>query len=183
MASDPQQDREDLRALQAGQEAALDRLMFRWQQPLLNFAYRYLHNGADAQDVVAGVFVTFYRDSRGLAADTVVPSWLFTVAANRCRNQLRWRRRHPAETWDLAAAKSDESAPEPDQALVQAESQQRLKTAVEQLPHDLKVAILLHHYEGLSYREIAAVVGCGERGVETRLYRARSLLKQALVYR
>jgi RNA polymerase sigma-70 factor (ECF subfamily) len=181
MPSDPQQDREDLRALQAGEEAALDRLMLRWQQPLLNFAYRYLQNAADAQDIVAGVFVAFYRECGRLASDTVVPAWLFTVAANRCRNQVRWRHRHPAESWESAAVHAAPAPePEPDLALLQAEAQRRLRSAVEQLPHDLKVAILLHHYEGLSYREIAVVAGCGERGVESRLYRARTLLRQAL---
>jgi RNA polymerase sigma-70 factor (ECF subfamily) len=52
--------------------------------------------------------------------------------------------------------------------------------AIDSLPHDLKVTVLLHHYEHLPYREVAAIVGCSERGVETRLYRARRLLREHL---
>ena len=55
-----------------------------------------------------------------------------------------------------------------------------VRSAIEQLPHDLKITVLLHHYQNLSYREIAEVTHCSERGVETRLYRARQLLKQEL---
>ena len=55
-----------------------------------------------------------------------------------------------------------------------------MRAAIDALPHDLKVAILLHHYEHLSYREMAAICECSERGVETRLYRARQLLRVQL---
>ena len=55
-----------------------------------------------------------------------------------------------------------------------------VRAAIDLLPHDLKVTLLLHHYEHLSYREISAVVGCSERGVETRLYRARQQLRSLL---
>ena len=51
---------------------------------------------------------------------------------------------------------------------------------MDDLPHDLKVTVLLHHYEHLSYREIAAIIHCSERGVETRLYRARQHLREEL---
>jgi RNA polymerase sigma-70 factor (ECF subfamily) len=54
------------------------------------------------------------------------------------------------------------------------------RTKTRRLPHDLKTALLLHHYEQLSYREIGSVVGCSERGVETRLYRARQRLREEL---
>jgi RNA polymerase sigma-70 factor (ECF subfamily) len=55
-----------------------------------------------------------------------------------------------------------------------------VRAAVDRLPHDLKSTLILHHYERLSYREIGAVVGCSERGVETRLYRARQRLREEL---
>ena len=55
-----------------------------------------------------------------------------------------------------------------------------VRTAINCLPHDLKVTVLLHHYDQLSYREIGAITGCSERGVETRLYRARQRLREEL---
>jgi RNA polymerase sigma-70 factor (ECF subfamily) len=55
-----------------------------------------------------------------------------------------------------------------------------VRAAIDRLPHDLKVTLLLHHYDHLSYREIGQITGCSERGVETRLYRARQQLKVLL---
>jgi RNA polymerase sigma-70 factor (ECF subfamily) len=55
-----------------------------------------------------------------------------------------------------------------------------IRAAIDRLPHELKTTILLHHYERLSYREIGAISGCSERGVETRLYRARQRLREEL---
>jgi RNA polymerase sigma-70 factor (ECF subfamily) len=68
----------------------------------------------------------------------------------------------------------------PDSALAQDEALGALRAAVDDLPHELKVTVLLHHYEHLSYREIAAITRCSERGVETRLYRARLHLRREL---
>jgi RNA polymerase sigma-70 factor (ECF subfamily) len=68
----------------------------------------------------------------------------------------------------------------PDESLVQDESLAAVRTAINRLPHDLKVTLLLHHYDQLSYREIGLITGCSERGVETRLYRARQQLRELL---
>ena len=64
--------------------------------------------------------------------------------------------------------------------MLSAERGLRLQRAIDRLPHDWKAAILLHHYEGWSYAEIARVSGCSPRGVETRLYRAREQLRREL---
>ena len=64
--------------------------------------------------------------------------------------------------------------------MAQDESLAAVRAAIAQLPHDLRATVLLHHYEHLSYREIAAITGCSERGVETRLYRARQQLRVTL---
>jgi RNA polymerase sigma factor (sigma-70 family) len=56
-----------------------------------------------------------------------------------------------------------------------------LRKAIDRLPHELKTALLLHHFEHLSYREIAQATGCTERGVETRIYRAKQKLREELV--
>lgn len=70
--------------------------------------------------------------------------------------------------------------PAPDRALEHAEALTAMATAIDQLPHDLKTTLLLHHYEHLGYREISQITGCSERGVETRLYRARQYLRTEL---
>jgi RNA polymerase sigma factor (sigma-70 family) len=180
----------DLRALQEGDERALDRLIARWERPLLAFAWRYLHQNAEARDMVAEAFVRLYQQRHRLRPDTNLSAWLFTTVANLCRNQHRWRQRHPAWSLDApippgperASAGNTPADPQlpPDQALAHQEELEALHRAIERLPHDLKTALFLHHFEHLSYRQIGDITGCQERGVETRLYRARHALRQAL---
>ena len=178
MNADPANDRADFQRLQHGDEAALNQLIARWEQRLFAFAWRYLRNAADAREAVIEVFVRLHQQRTRLRLDTNLSAWLFTTLTNFCHNQHRWRRRHPTEVLDDAGPVGESPAPvvevERDEALA------ALGAAIEHLPGDLKTAVLLHHYEGWSYREIAALARCSERGVETRLYRARQLLREEL---
>jgi RNA polymerase sigma-70 factor (ECF subfamily) len=191
--SDPATDHDNLFALQQGESAALNRLIARWQRPLINFAYRYVQNSTDAHDLAAETFVKLYQQRLKLRADTKLSAWLFTTLSNLCHNHQRWKRRHPTVALGTADHSSDDSAerdgtvngvaselPTPDTQLEKNEMVAAVRSAIDLLPHDLKVTLLLHHYEHLSYREIAAIAGCSERGVETRLYRARQQLRERL---
>jgi RNA polymerase sigma-70 factor, ECF subfamily len=137
---------------------------------------------------VAETFVRLYQRRAQLRHDTNLSAWLFTTLTNLCHNHHRWKRRHPTvafgpgEAGDTGASAMNPADPEssPDASLVKDESLDALKSAIDALPHDLKVSVLLHHYEHLSYREIAAITHCSERGVETRLYRARAQLRSEL---
>ncbi len=192
MSNDPATDRANLLELQQGDASALNRLIARWQRPLIGFAQRYLQNAADSQDMVAEAFVRLYQRRKSLRPDTNVPAWLFTTLTNLCHNHHRWRRRHPTVAFGspppgagpgARAGDGSEFATSergPDDALARDESLEALKAAIDSLPHDLKVSVLLHHYEHLSYREIAVITRCSERGVETRLYRARQHLRAQL---
>jgi RNA polymerase sigma-70 factor (ECF subfamily) len=186
--TDPTTDRAALLALQQGEAAALNRLITRWERPLLGFAHRYLQNHADAEDMVAETFVRLYRQRERLRTDTKLSAWLFTTLVNLCHNHHRWKRRHPSIALDApTAAGENRPAPEPastqpgpDASLVQDETLAAVRAAIARLPHDLRITVLLHHYDRLPYREIAEITGCSERGVETRLYRARQQLRQML---
>jgi RNA polymerase sigma-70 factor, ECF subfamily len=191
VSTDPATDRANLLALQHGEAAALNRLIGRWQKPLISFAYRYVQNGADAQDLVAETFVRLYQRRLRLRPDTNVAAWLFTALTNLCHNHHRWKRRHPTVAFGSpndagSSGRGDDamdpatSAASPDASLARDESVDALRKAIDALPHDLKVSVLLHHYEHLSYREIASITRCSERGVETRLYRARQQLRLEL---
>lgn len=193
MSSDPATDSSNVRSLQQGDAAALNRMIARWQRPLLSFAYRYVQNSADAQDMVAETFVRLYQRRENLRPDTNLPAWLFTTLTNLCRNHHRWKMRHPSVSFGVCAADAGGAPkgtddgialqcpePGPDDALARDESLIALRKAIDALPHDLKVSVLLHHYEHLSYNEIATITRCSERGVETRLYRARLQLRQKL---
>jgi RNA polymerase sigma-70 factor (ECF subfamily) len=186
--SDPVSDQGALLALREGRDSALDELIARWQRPLFAFAWRYVQNSTDANDLVAETFVRLHQQRDRLRLDTRLSAWLFTTLSNLCHNHYRWRRRHPTVSLDAPIDDTPVSAHEtipsegaaPDAALEQGEAFAAVREAIDRLPHDLKTTLLLHHYEQLSYREIGAVVGCSERGVETRLYRARQRLRDEL---
>lgn len=193
MSNDPATDNATLLALQQGEAAALNRLIARWQRPLHSFAYRYCQNRADAEDLVAQAFVRLYQQRLRLRPDTNLSAWLFTTLTNFCHNHHRWKRRHPTIALDApSGGQSGEFSPgsvrddlpsdqpAPDRLLEQDESLAAVRAAIDRLPHDLKATLLLHHYDRLSYREIGQITGCSERGVETRLYRARQLLRDKL---
>lgn len=171
----------DWHALRAGEDAALNRIIARWEKPLFSFAWRYVRNSTDAADLAAEVFVRLYQNRERMAEDSNLSAWLFTTLVHLCRNRHRWHERHPSVSLsDAATAEPVEEAPAAPEALERQETLEALSAAIDRLPHDLKTTLLLHHYERLSYREIGAITGCSERGVETRLYRARQRLREEL---
>jgi RNA polymerase sigma-70 factor, ECF subfamily len=171
-----------------GDKRALCALIDRWQTPLSAFAYRYVHDREAATDIVQETFVRLYEARDRFRGDMRFSPWLFRITANLCHNHNRWRFRHPEH--DLmeeeiapsahAAGPMQDAADNPAEAAVRSEDAERLSKAVEEMPHALKAALLLYYYEHMNYRDIADALGCSERGVETRLYRAREWLEKRL---
>ena len=186
MEADP--DAELMLRLKNGEDSILNELMTRWQQSLVAFIYRYIGHEADALDLAQETFVRVYETRRRYTVQAKFSTWLFAIAANLCRNYLRWRqrRRQPVpETRDTEDAELVERVQSlddsPDQAAIRSESISLIKAAIDKLPHDLKTAILLYEYQSLSYAEIASILSCSVKAVEMKLYRARQLLRETLV--
>ncbi len=177
--------------LQNGNDGALSELIQRWQAPLQSFIYRYVLNHADAADLTQEAFVKVYQNRRRYLPKAKFSTWLFAIATNLCRNRVRWRRRHPSVPLESPREEGgepvvreewleDQSAVHPAAAAGEVDAADAVKEAINALPHDLKTAILLFQFEDLSYQEIADVLGCSPKAVETRLYRARAQLKKKL---
>jgi len=186
MEADP--DAELMLRLKNGEDRILNELMARWQQSLVAFIYRYIGHETDALDLAQETFVRVYTTRRRYTVRGKFSTWLFAIAANLCRNHLRWRQRRGEsipETWDTEDAKFTESFQSlddsPDQAAIRSESISLIKVTIDKLPHDLKTVILLYEYQSLSYGEISSVLGCSVKAVEMKLYRARQLLRERLV--
>lgn len=172
--------------LQGGDDRALDALMEQWQLPLRRFLQRYLHNEADALDLAQETFVRVYRHRGKFRADAKFSTWMFSIALNLCRDHGRRRNSRPLVLLDeeaLADASDRTSAadgPAPDTEALHNETARSVRAAVNTLPEPLKTAVLLCEYQGLSHAEAGAVAGCSAKAVETRLYRARQTLREAL---
>lgn len=174
--------------LRDGDDLALNDLMARWQNPLVSFILRYAGNVEDAMDLAQETFVRVFENKSHYEPKSKFSTWLFTIATNLCRNLARWRERHPASSLDtpddadgvpLGETIAADGATPADNAASD-DLANAVRQHVQELPHNLKTVILLFEYQDLGYAEIAAVLGCSTKAVETRLYQARQLLRERL---
>jgi RNA polymerase sigma-70 factor, ECF subfamily len=171
-----------------GDDLALNELMERWQKPLHLFILRYVGNYADSIELAQETFVRVYHHRNRFTFKSKFSTWLLSIATNLCRHHARWHRRHPTISLDDTAS-IDEVPDEnllispdeiPSAQVGRSELAKLVKEEIEKLPHDLKAAVLLFAYDNLSYAEIAVIMGCTPKAVETRLYRVRKLLAKRL---
>jgi RNA polymerase sigma-70 factor, ECF subfamily len=166
-----------MRRVAAGDEAAFDRLFERWKRPLLGYFYRSLQSHADAEDLTLEVFVRLHRAAPRYRADARFSTYLFQIARNILRNELRRRRRKPADTAPpevLEAWPDDDASARP-----LAELEENLHRALATLPEKPRTALLLIHQQNHSYAEAAAILRTNENALRVLVHRARLLLKTA----
>ncbi len=161
-------------------------LMERYRGPILNFVFRMIGDPSEAEDVAQEVFVRAYRGIHAAEfhqTAAAFSTWLFQIARHAALDAVRRRKRHPAEsladmeTRGPSAAHAGRTAAE--ETIIR-ETGRRIAAAVALLPEDQRTAVVLSEYEGLSYSQIAAIMNCSEKSVETRLYRARRFLRGQL---
>lgn len=169
--------------LATGEDLALNDLMLRWQDRVSAFLLRMTCNQATASDLTQETFVRLYQNCTRYKPGASFRSYLFTIASNLARNHHRWRMRHSSESIDKLGDNGMEPASEdftPDEVLTQTETTRAVRRAVQNLPEDLREALVLFTYHELGYHEIATITNCTPKAVETRLYRARQILKECL---
>ncbi len=181
-------DRADMERLQAGHAAALNDLMARHATPVFHFLCRMVGNEDDADDLAQETFVRVFKSAKSFRANERFSTWLFTIAANLARNHFRWRARHPALSLDAENPETEQSlgatlaahAPTPNEAALAAERAATVRAAVKNLPEDLREAIVLCEWEERSVAEAAMILETTPKAVESRLYRARGILRERL---
>ena len=157
---------------------ALRTLVERWERRLLQFTYRYVQIESSARDLTQETFVRIYQNRDKFNPERRFSTWMFGIAANLCRNHQRWLKRHAETAFDDVVEPVEEETPA--DKIHEKEQVRAVRTAIAELPHALRVTLLLYYYEGQSYAEIAEVLDCSVRGIESRLYRARRLLGKSL---
>jgi RNA polymerase sigma-70 factor (ECF subfamily) len=181
-------DRADMQRLAAGQDAALNELMHRHAPAVFRFLCRMLNNEDDANDLAQETFVRVFRARETFRPREKFSAWLFTIAANLARNQIRWRTRHPNVSLDAETGAAEQSlagtlaSPEapPSEQLLAAERNAAVRAAVDQLPADLREAIVLCEWEEQSMAAAARILKATPKAVESRCYRARQILRERL---
>jgi RNA polymerase sigma-70 factor (ECF subfamily) len=181
-------DHELMARLAAGDDLALNALMRRWSDRIVSFLYRMTGRHDAAVDLAQETFVKLYQArARYRPRGGEFSTWLFAIASNLAKNHARWRSRHPEVSLDAPADDQINSLPEPrsnevspDQAAVSHETEDRVRAAILALPDELREALMLFIHEQLGYADIAHIMGCSPKAVETRIYRARQILKDRL---
>jgi len=180
-------DSELMTQLAAGEDLALNALMSRWSGRVVAFLFRMTGQRESAMDLTQETFVKLYQARHRYRPQGQFSTWLFAIAANLARNHARWTSRHPTVSMDAAGHDAAEHFPEPAdpgqspaEAALAREKSAAVNAAVLALPLDLREALTLFVHEEMSYVQIAELAHCSPKAVETRIYRARLILKEQL---
>ena len=172
-----------------GDTGAFAVLVDKYKQPVMNVAYRMLRDATEAEDLAQMVFVQVFKSAYRYEVSSKFSTWLFTIARNLCLNEIRRRSRHPVESME-ATHPAQEDQPlhqfedvktaSPPESLLHGELEEKIEQALAGLPENQRLAILLCRQDGLSYEEIARVLGCSVSATKSLIHRGRETLKQKL---
>jgi len=166
---------------QGGDQAAFANLVELYQRPVYNLAYRMLGSTQDAEDAAQETFLRAYVQLDTYQPERRFASWLLSIAAHYCIDQLRRRRFTwlPLDNLPFLDWLSGGEV-EPEGATLQREERDQVRQLLTRLPANYRLVVVLRYWYDLSCQEIADVAGLTESAVKTRLYRAREILAQGL---
>lgn len=181
--STTESDQQLVERVQAGDKRAFDLLVLKYQHKIFSLISRYVKDADEVQDVAQEAFIKAYRALPRFRGDSAFYTWLYRIAVNTAKNYLVSRNRRPpssdvevedAEFFDGPSALKQIENPET--LLYGQELKQVVELALESLPEDLRVALTLREFDGLSYEDIANVMECPVGTVRSRIFRAREAI-------
>jgi RNA polymerase sigma-70 factor, ECF subfamily len=179
---EPGMDDELLLRCQRGDRQAFNRLVMQYQHLIYNFLYRLAPDWADLDDLAQEVFLKMYHSIHTLHDRAQFKSWLHRLAVNVYVDEQRRRakRRNRFVSDDRTLETRADPAAHPGEHIARQELQHQLQAALNQLPEEFKLAVVLREIQGLSYDEIAETLRCSIGTVRSRIFRGRRLLRQLL---
>ena len=178
-----------LAATAAGDAGAFEALVHRHQDRVIGVCQRLLGDREDARDAAQDVFLKVYRKAGSFRPRARVSTWIYRIAVNLCLNRLRRRKlvrflplagsNRPAAEDDAPERDPEDPGPAPDARLEARRRWAATRRAIDALPESQRTVLVLARFEGLSYREIAGVLGITVGAVESRLFRAMRNLERA----
>jgi RNA polymerase sigma-70 factor, ECF subfamily len=180
-------DEELVARAQMGDKRAFDLLVVKYQQKVANLIARYMRDSSEVQDVTQEAFLKAYRALPRFRGDSAFYTWLYRIAINTVKNHLVAQGRRPpgddleaevAEQMDMGGRLREHATPE--RELLTDEIARTVQAALDDLPDDLRTAIVLREIEGMSYEEIADAMECPIGTVRSRIFRAREAIDKRL---
>jgi len=177
--------------VKAGDRAAYAELVEKYKQPVMSVVYQMIRDPDEAEDLAQNVFYQVYRSAHRYETRAKFSTWLFTIARNLTLNEIRRRKRHPAESLDAAprGVEREDASPRqvadaqtfaPPDLVLQQELQEKVEEAVAALPENQRTALGLCRQGDVSYEEISEVLGCSLSATKSLIHRARETLKARL---
>ncbi len=180
-------DEELVARAQMGDKRAFDLLVVKYQQKVANLIARYMRDSSEVLDVTQEAFLKAYRALPRFRGDSAFYTWLYRIAINTVKNHLVAQGRRPpgddleaemAEQMDMGGRLREHATPE--RELLTDEIARTVQAALDDLPDDLRTAIVLREIEGMSYEEIADAMECPIGTVRSRIFRARESIDKRL---
>lgn len=172
-----------------GDDAAFDYLVEKFRRPIVSFMYRTTHNQATAEELAQEVFLRVYRSRESYEANAKFTTWLYRIATNLAVNHARDTKHERAENQVSLDEPDEESGSTMDvadsrlsveQQLLRDERLAAIRKVVEALPERQRMAVLMHKYQNMDYKEIAAVLNLSESATKSLLFRAYESLRESL---
>ncbi|HSO82322.1 RNA polymerase sigma factor RpoE [Thiocapsa sp.] len=172
---------------QSGDKRAFDLLVLKYQQKVANLISRYIRDPSEVMDISQDAFLKAYRALPAFRGESAFYTWLYRIAVNTVKNHLVAQGRRPpgddveaevAEQMDMGVRLRDSGTPE--RLALTEEIAQTVQRALDDLPEDLRTAIVLRELEGMSYEEIATAMACPIGTVRSRIFRARDAIDKRL---
>jgi len=184
--SDP--DNQLMQKAGSGDRTAFKQLIQKHQGTVTGIIYRYTGNHNEVEDLAQDIFLKIYKAANSYVPRAKFKTWLYKVVANHCFNFFRSQKRkafissldQSSEEYNPHIQRTEEQQKQPELILQQQELHTALKSALSELPERQRMAIILHRFEGLSYKEIATVMGSSLSSVESLIFRAMNNLKEKL---
>lgn len=180
-------DEELVLRVQQGDKRAFDLLVIKYQHKIVQLVNRYVKDPSEAQDIAQETFIKAYRALASFRGESAFYTWLYRIAINTAKNFLMAKSRRTSEyEVDVHEAEQIENAPQlqgldtPEQLLLNDEILNIINDAIDELPEDMRIAIMLREIEGMSYEEIAQIMNCPIGTVRSRIFRAREAIDNKL---
>ncbi len=180
-------DQDLVKRIQKGDKSAFDLLVIKYQHRIISLVSRYIKDPSEALDVSQEAFLKAYRAIPSFRGDSAFYTWLYRIAINTAKNYLVARDRRPpsgdidaveAEQYEGVSALKEMDTPE--RLVLRDEIETLIYKVISELPEDLKTAITLREFEGMSYEEIAVTMDCPVGTIRSRIFRARDAIDSKL---
>jgi RNA polymerase sigma-70 factor (ECF subfamily) len=186
-------DRDLIERFLAGEHSAFNTLVWRWQKTIYNFILRDVGNREEAHDLAQQTFVRVYRNLAKLKNPDRFSTWIYQIAANLCRDLIKQRRRRKLQSLEgmqeagalelsanAALTLHAENEQHPDRIVSRSQLRDLLEKALQEIPEEQRVVVVMKEYQNLKFTEIAEILGAPVNTVKSRLYYGLNALKKVL---